>query len=256
MMKRYEGTLDSKVVLIPRVQGLEELLKHSRRTLVQCLTEPQRRRWAILMEHNSHTPKIMGDADAAEEDDDGNGGDDDDGGQEGTPLRSKRRRAANAGPRDPFSKISSAKALDLPEHHALWIAQYGCDDVSLYLNDHIPLEVRYQDQDGEAKALANTWRYGSHLLNRKTKDRVRWFFVILFYFDLGRLMRPGGSGRIGKKMFEQIQDLVKKGLKDKVHLEYEQVKSWSLQGSRINMFCESFGVGCLFFIEHLVTEDL
>lgn len=217
---------------------------------MQLLIEPQKRLWVMLVQHYSCTTKAIGD----EEDEQDSPGDTDDDGRE-KASKAKRRRG-NPSPRDPFAAIVKIKSLMLPDCHATWISKYGCRDSPRFLNDLVPLKLQYKDQDDEVEAILASFQYASHLADRKAKDRVRSYFVMLLYFDLGRLMQPRGSGRIGRIMQQQICDLVDKHMGNRTQLDLMKLGNWSLQGSKLNMFCEAFGVGCLFYIEHLVSENL
>ena len=78
---------------------------------------------------------------------------------------------------------------------------------------------------------------------------------MLLYFDLAQLKKPAGSGRVGHLMEERIRNLVEKRVPDEA-LPLDELGKWSKQGSKLNVFCQAFGVGSLFFLEHLLSENL
>lgn len=77
---------------------------------------------------------------------------------------------------------------------------------------------------------------------------------MLLYFDLAKLKNPRGTGRVGSKMQKDIRALVN-GRVDRP-LPLENLSIWSKQGRKLDAFCEEFGVGSLFLLEHLLIKDL
>ena len=140
--------------------------------------------------------------------------------------RSQRQRG-NSNPRDPFVVISKVRNFDLPQRYVQCTSYLHRHDSRAFLNDELPLELRYQDQDDEAQAILANHQYAHHLSLRRTKDDVRWCFVMLLYFDLGRLMQFQSSGRIGPKMQQQIHELVGDYVQSEDHrqLNFAQLES-------------------------------
>ncbi|KAL8692783.1 MAG: hypothetical protein Q9218_002254 [Villophora microphyllina] len=212
-------------------EGIENLLTYPPQTVFNQLTESQKCRWSRLVQHFCSTDTVD-ESDEVE--------------------KSTNKRPRNT-PRNPWAKFSKVKSLELPRPYKEYIEKHGTNAVD-FLNDRAVLVHRIADPDSdEADAIIACLRYTWTLRSREAKDRIRWFFSMLFYFDLARLKYHRASGRVGTKMQKEIEKLVKERVRDPVDLS--QLGNWSIQGSKLHELCEAFGVGCLFYLEDLLTEN-
>lgn len=94
---------------------------------------------------------------------------------------------------------------------------------------------------------------------RHATDRMRWLFTMLMYFDLVQLIQPGGNGRVGELMMEEIihflGPLVDAGVID-ADVTLKHINEWSLIGARVALLCQKFGPGSLFYLEKQLSRNL
>ncbi|KAL8899394.1 MAG: hypothetical protein Q9192_001589 [Flavoplaca navasiana] len=223
------------------MQGMRLLLNQSRQSLEQHLTARQKDGWSMLAQHLG-VSWIVTDSDDKDEDE-----------SDDHPLpKGKRRRQTKS--REHWPGFAEIQSLKFPDVYARHIRVIGCDPAD-FLNDSTKLvhKIAAQGSD-EADAFLACFQYTCHLQSREAKDRIRWLFSMLFYYDLTTLWQPRGCARIGDRMLEKIKDLIKDRVSEA--LDLKPIKTWIVIGSKLNSFCEAFGVGCPFFIEHLLTPNL
>lgn len=224
-------------------KGIRLLLSYPRQSLEQLFTAQQSDIWSMLVQH------FGADRSAADFDDD------DESDDETTPTPKKRKRPnEEKKSRGNWPGFADIKSLQLPDVYARHIRDVGCDPEN-FLNDSIGLAHKIVAQGSdEADATLACFQYTCHLQSRGDKDRIRWLYSMLFWYDLTTLWHPRGCARAGDKMLEQIEDLVQDRLPKSV--DVKPIKKWIIVGSKLNSICEAFGVGCLFFIEQLLTKQL
>lgn len=182
-----------------RVQGLEILLNSPPQDLVQHLTERQKTLWSMVARHYGNQP-VMGEL-AEEESDDHP--------QEPPPKRPRGASKRTPAPRDQMKVLTNLKSLRVPEPYHKHIEKYGTDPVKS-LNDHVKI-IHQAAEPGynEANIHLAAIRYTLQVQSRGKKDRARWLLHMLLYFDLANLKYPQGTGRIGSRVREEIEKLVK-----------------------------------------------
>ena len=174
---------------------------------------------------------------------------------EGVEGKDRKRKRGKTSPHNPWAAFSKIESLVLPAPYEKHIKKYGSDPAR-FLNDKVTLTHQIAELSSDkGDAFLACFRYTLHLQSREAKDRVRWFFSMLLYFDLAQLKKPAGSGRVGHLMEERIRDLVDKRVPGEA-LPLDELGKWSKQGSKLDVFCQAFGVGSLFFLEHLLSENL
>ncbi|EXJ67088.1 uncharacterized protein A1O5_09734 [Cladophialophora psammophila CBS 110553] len=178
---------------------------------------------------------------------------------------SKRPRVAPPTPtqaNSPWSRFLKLKPADLQLSQAVQehLDEYG-DDAAAFLLDTD--ECRGELSTGmssaeRGNAFSSRYAYTLSLRDRREKDTVRWGFVMIMYFDLVKLVRPSGTGRVGRNMLRDLQEylgavLEYEGIDTNVALA--DVNEWSIHGSKLSALCEAFGPGCLFFLDGHLTPD-
>ncbi|EXJ62447.1 hypothetical protein A1O7_02882 [Cladophialophora yegresii CBS 114405] len=169
--------------------------------------------------------------------------------------------ANDAGPSS-WSRFLRLKSSDLclPEAVREHLDVYG-DDAAIFLLDIDTLDDEISTSISSAdrgNAFSSRYAYTLSLQDRRQKDTLRWGFVMIMYFDLVKLIRPSGSGRVGRNMHRDLQEYLG------AVLEYEgvdanvalgDVNEWSIHGSKLSALCEEFGPGCLFYLDGHLTPD-
>ena len=177
---------------------------------------------------------------------------------EGVEGKDRKRKRSKASPRNPWAAFSKIESLVLPAPYKDHIEKYGSDPAR-FLNDKVILTHQIAEPNSdEGDAFMACFRYTLHLQSREAKDRVRWFFSMLLYYDLAQLKKPAGSGRVGHLMEERIRNLVEERVPgEALPLDpLDELGKWSKQGSKLDVFCQAFGLGSLFFLGHLLSENL
>lgn len=172
-----------------------------------------------------------------------------------TPKKRKK-----PSPRHPWQRFLNMESLVLPPAIEQHLRRHGTDP-ERFLNDEGLLRNNITNFSRETvgDAFIACYQYTLHLDKRRTQDSSRWHFTMLLYYDLVKLIRPNGSGRVGYLIRE---DLVKflgsvHGPKTiQVDVALAQLNEWSRHGMKLNMLCTKFGDGCLFYLNELLSADL
>ena len=79
------------------------------------------------------------------------------------------------------------------------------------------------------------------------------------YFDMVRLIRPDGSGKVGPMMLQELEAVLGPVLEqigvDKQQA-LERIDKWSLHGAKLSQLCYEFGAGYLFYFGDQLSENL
>lgn len=243
-------------------QGMCALLSRPQQDLLSHFTAQQTARWTRLAQHFSTSPTGPQSDDETEE-------------PRGTPARasSKRKREKATGEpaarsqkrtcgkrddNDPWYRFTKLESLEIPALYEAHLQKHG-SDAAAFLNDQRELtRLGPEARSDEGDAFLSRLQYTLHLQGRMAKDRIRWCFSMLLYFDLAQLENPGGSGRVGGAMQKRIRDLVKDRVPaDRVQdLHLDSLTVWSTCGKKLDIICKEFGEGSLFFLDGLLSEYL
>ena len=105
----------------------------------------------------------------------------------------------------------------------------------------------YRGHDGFVAAFRSVRALRSPMIERTP----RWFFVMLTFYDLTKLIFPKAR-RVGNLMKEEITEyvgaLVGPVLPDAQELQKE-LNTWCIIGIKVNLLCTEFGPSCLFFLD-------
>ena len=177
-------------------------------------------------------------------------------GQSSGNKRPNRGDEAN-NPWASFMRMSFDLSL---EYHDFY-HRFG-DDGARFLTDTVDLALQtYSSGDTKyalEQALIDFLRYTVHLKSRDARDKIRRLFCLLFFFDLACLVGAGPSGQIGCLQEGALMKFVRKDVLMNMcpELPMDRMSKWSLQGGKLNILCERFGTGCLFFLAEHLTGNL
>jgi hypothetical protein len=174
-----------------------------------------------------------------------------------TKKRKKRKRSS---PRNPWQRVLKLKSLLLPPPIKQHLRDHGTDP-KLFLNDDGLLRNSITDFSAETvgDAFIACYQYTLHLVRRRTHDSSRWYFTMLLYYDLVKLIRPKGSGRVGHLMRQELVKFLGSVLGPKtiqLDVALTQLNEWSRLGMKLDILCAEFGDGCLFYLDELLSADL
>lgn len=189
----------------------------------------QRQRDALVRMVRHFTLPQAGESEAT---DDPEGREDQDGGEnDGAIKKRKRSGAAGKKPRHPWAPFMRLQGVALPPAVGKHLEKKGTDAVT-FLSDHKSLMHKIDQFGSEAiaDAFVACYKYTVDLETRQTTDHFRWCFSMLMYFDLVRLIRPHGSGKVGPLMLQDIENVLgpvleELGIDKKQALE--QIRQWS-----------------------------
>ena len=182
------------------------------------------------------------------------GGDD-----HGRPKDGKRKRPGKA-PRNPWGPFLRLKALEMPAVYEQHLQEHGTIAIR-FINDRNSLtnHITRYDHETVGDAFLACYKYTLHLDARSTMDGVRWCFTMLMYFDLVKYIRPNGSARVGCLMLEDVKAFLGPILGQTTispDIALKQLNEWSRCGYKLDLLCQHFGPGSLFFLESLLTRNL
>ena len=89
-------------------------------------------------------------------------------------------------------------------------------------------------------------QFTGKLESRGAHTHVQWLFSNMAFFDIAKCFRPNGDGRIGTKMQLEIRRIM--GSKIPPGTPLKVLSKRSRAGKTIDMFCQEFGIGCLFLL--------
>jgi len=172
----------------------------------------------------------------------------------------KRRRDGPVRPPAPWGRFTKLETLSLNQCARQYLPRPSPDSAAKFLGDQTGLKhlgLAYSKRTA-ADAFIASHKYTRDLAMRSVDDNVRWCFSMLLYFDLVMHLYPTQSGKVGAIMLQEIQDLFKPSLANVLSPEnaLRDLNSWSWQGKKINDLCLEFGVGCLFFLGDVLSQDL
>ena len=190
----------------------------------------------------------------------GDGDADDNGDENENPAKRRRKGTGGATPRHPFRPVMRLKEVYLDPFIAKHIRDHD-NDPAAFLNDGEVLKFQAASLDPEkiADIFVSCYKFTKDLKVRIAKDHYRWLFTMLLFFDLFRLIKPDGTGRVGHLMRQDVQTIFGDVLRQ-AHIPedkgIEELNEWSLAGSRLNLLCDGFGCGSLFYLGDVLSKDL
>ena len=185
--------------------------------------------------------------------------DQDDEEEEETPQRKRKRGTGQRKPRHPWAVFMRLKDVTLPLEVQKFLRK--TTDPIKFLSDEKILENKIDQFGSEtvADAFVACYKYTLQLETRRSTDQFRWCFTMLMYFDMVRLIRPEGSGKVGPMMLQELETVLGPIL-EQLHVDKQQalqrIDKWSLYGAKLSQLCDVFGEGCLFFLGAYLSENL
>ena len=119
---------------------------------------------------------------------------------------------------------------------------------------------RFQNANQLGDAFCACVDYCLGLQERTVVNRCRWHFHMIFFYHITRMINPEVTGRRwGLRMKKRTADF----LADVYNSDERRIKetlmrmeTWSKLGLKLWQLCEEFGVGCLFFLAHVLNPYL
>ena len=180
-------------------------------------------------------------------------------GEEDCPKRKRKRGTGQRKPRHPWGVFIRLEDVTLPSEVQKYLRK--TTDPIKFLADEKILENKIDQFGAEtvADAFVACYKYTLQLETRRSTDQFRWCFTMLMYFDMVRLIRPEGSGKVGPMMLQELEAVLGPIL-EQLHVDKQQalqrIDKWSLYGAKSSQLCDEFGAGCLFFLGEYLSENL
>lgn len=170
-----------------------------------------------------------------------------------------RHKRARGGPRNPWRVVLKMEVVKLPQYMEAFIQKSGPDPVK-FLNDDGALKHRVSELDrGKvADAYFTCLLYVSEVEKRQGLYRLRWLFCMILFYDLVRLIRPGGSGKIGSLMEADLRSFLGDvEIPGNVSAQetLDQLNRRSHIGKKLSSICAHLGSGSLFFLVEQLSPD-
>ena len=179
--------------------------------------------------------------------------------EEDSPKRKRKRGTGQKKPRHPWGVFIRLEDITLPSEVQKYLRK--TTDPIKFLADEKPLENKIDQFGGEtvADAFVACYKYTLQLETRRSTDQFRWCFTMLMYFDMVRLIRPEGSGKVGPMMLQELEAVLGPIL-EQLHVNKQQalqrIDKWSLYGAKLSQLCDEFGAGCIFFLGDYLSANL
>ena len=182
--------------------------------------------------------------------------------REDLPPPTKKRKAAGTGskkPRHPWGAFMRLQEVTLPVTVEKYLRK-GTDPMQFLADAKIMNhQIGTFGHEAVADAFVACYKYNLHLETRRSMDHFRWCFTMLMYFDMVRLIRPDGSGKVGFMMLQELEAVLGPVLEqigvDKQQA-LERIDQWSLHGAKLGQLCDEFGAGCLFYLGDQLSANL
>lgn len=164
----------------------------------------------------------------------------------------------NASQAHPWKRVMNIQSLRLSANVQDRIESCGTDPMK-FLNEHTWLNHSIDEFDAGTigDAFMACYTYTKELEDKEELGRVRWLFQMLMFWDLVKLIRPGGSGRIGHIMEAELRAFLGP-LQQSLDSESAVVKmsEWKCCGEKLDVLCQRFGPGCLFLLGTHLSRHL
>ena len=140
----------------------------------------------------------------------------------------------------------------LQEH----LTKYGSDPEE-FLNDHGRLTHKVGSFSYETRgdSFMACYRYTHHL---EISDKVRCCFSMLNFYDAVKINWPGRKclkDQVIPEVVEYFGPILGPGKLDPEKTKKE-LKHWFSLGKNLKFLCGHFGPGCLFFLAHMLYDNL
>lgn len=159
----------------------------------------------------------------------------------------------------PWIRFLRLKSVELGETGKQYLEKHGTQPEAFFIeSDGLTNETTgFTGKENMGDAFVAHYRWIVRLEGRLAKDNLRLAFTWIMFYDVVKLIRPNGRGRIGEIMLPDIQELIDPldlGVSPEKVLT--QLRSWSNCGKKLNVICEEFGLGSLFYLAPYLSEDL
>ncbi|GAB7356381.1 hypothetical protein MBLNU459_g7163t1 [Dothideomycetes sp. NU459] len=164
--------------------------------------------------------------------------------------------------RNPWESFMLLEEISLDRHLRPYMENI---DVAAFVNERTALSnhnLSLGPHDNEADSFMASYIWTNGLEVRLVVDRVRWFFAMLIFYDFVRSIFPGASTRIGPNQEAELAGVLEGSLRPSlehagfpVHDVRENIKRWFELGSKLNVFVDRFGHGCLFYLANTISEN-
>lgn len=176
----------------------------------------------------------------------------------------KRKRTDCGTPRNPWGTFQKLEKLEIPTHLRGVLSSSTALE---FVNEQYQFRNEAILAGSEASSgdiVLRCLKWTNQLEQRQFTDRLRWLFAMLMFYDLVKILWPELSGRrvspqMKVELIQKFESKLKASLEGAgltVEWAAENTAKWCLEGSKIDTFCEKFGVGCLLYIGQYISEDL
>ena len=180
-----------------------------------------------------------------------------DGGETSRARKSARKPRPKVKAWAPFLRVKSLRLPATVQHH---LTEHGSDPEK-FLSDHEVFKHKIFEcaENQAADAFMACYQYTLELVSRRTKDNLRWCFIMLLYYDLVRLIKPRWSGKIGHLMLTDMRRFLGSAAQTTdidVKTAHKEIAAWANCGKHLDLLCATFGPGCIFYLSDLLSLNL
>ncbi|KAI4947170.1 hypothetical protein J4E86_008795 [Alternaria arbusti] len=172
-----------------------------------------------------------------------------------------------ATPKNQFSRFLKLKEMTIPSHISRHIADHGSDPQAFFSRSELQHPIHKYDAQQAGDAFLASYYHTIQLHENMAADAAIWGFLMLQYFDICQLLRPGATGsRMGVTQLGDIQLFLAplaaadiaggtKHPKFNLSVAADDIYEWCTYGAKINIFVSEFGPGCIFPLAKHLSQD-
>ncbi|KAL9586434.1 MAG: hypothetical protein Q9212_000898 [Teloschistes hypoglaucus] len=162
-----------------------------------------------------------------------------------------RREWPTEHPWDGVLRIDSLTLAPAVEYH---IAKHGADPAPFMEDRNVLWNMSFVSYEDNFTANYN---WTEALEWRMTRDRLRWCFAAMMYFDISKFLKPRRSCQLDANMVDRMRETL--------HISYDpgvdpdeirrRFNRWAHYGRKFDFICGEFGPGALFFLHNAKLES-
>lgn len=163
-------------------------------------------------------------------------------------------------PWKPFTELTD-EDLKLPLAISRYIRANGTDPEK-FASDKETFDLRPwhgNEQDQFENVVARYFLWMIRLENRLAMKSYRSLFAKLMIFDMVPSMWPNTPGKVGHLTDDELNGRVGDVAKmtgEPTENVRKRLNKWSVMGSKLDVLCQLFGPGCLFFLKENLSNNL
>lgn len=162
-----------------------------------------------------------------------------------------RREWPTQHPWDGVLRIDSLTLAPAIQQH---LAAYGTDPAPFLEDLQVEWNMSFVSYEDNFKG---NYEWTEALEWCMTRDRLRWYFASLMYFDICTLLKPRRSCQVDANMVDRMREMLH--ITNDIGIPPDEIRmrfnKWACYGRKFDFICREFGPGSLFFLHAAKLES-